>query len=131
MTKHAHFLVFPRNIREEHVTWGKMDVGRLSVEITLVKASVTLCKSTQICQSMPKEAYTLRWETCKAICMYSMIINHLRAHQYFGFCDLKCYYNSRVTQWTFSLYWNYGVESFFECFSILSGKIILWDSQHF
>lgn len=33
MIKYVYFLVFFRNINEEYVIWGKMDVGKLFVEI--------------------------------------------------------------------------------------------------
>lgn len=32
------------------------------LKLTLVRANVTLCKFTQMCQNMPKEAYTLLLE---------------------------------------------------------------------
>lgn len=73
-----------------------------------------LCVSHQMYQ---EKHISCCWEFCKAICMYSMIINHLRAHQSFASCALKCYHNSRKTQWTFSSHLKHGVESL-ECFPI-------------
>lgn len=35
MTQQAHFLVFPRKIKEDYATWGKMEAGKLNVEIDL------------------------------------------------------------------------------------------------
>lgn len=66
-----------------------MDVGKLS-KLTLARASVTLCKSPR-CVRRPcqKQHLSSCWEVCKAICMFSMVINHLRAHRNFAFCALN------------------------------------------
>ena len=89
MTKQAHFWLFPRNIREEYATWDKTDVGKL-LKLTLARANVILCKSLR-CVKRPwqKQPVSSCWEVCKAICMFCMVINHLRALRSFAFCALN------------------------------------------
>lgn len=83
----APCLVFPRSLTER-VT--RADGCReTSCRHDLGEACVILCKLSPVRQSMPKAACTYCWETCQAVCMYSVIINHQRAHRYFVFCGLK------------------------------------------